>query len=212
MRRYFLSIVLLAAIGAVAWSAPAMATSYHFTVDYSGGGVAALAPGSDNPLNTYLEIGDTFLYTLQALGNGDWSTISSGSVPHLFALYMYQPGWRKIDFTLNLLNDGSSVFTDSENDVVNERVTLGTNSVTLQKGLIFDTFSLYATIIDDDFSGNQAYSLLPYYPRNGGPEGNHPDILSFNANGVSTVPEPSTLVLLGAGLAWAGLLLVRERR
>jgi hypothetical protein len=222
MRKIALSLFWMAT---VAFAVPAMATSYNFSVDYSGNGVAVLHAGSDDLLATTLNAGDNFVYTLNAVGNGEWKTISAGDAFAAGALIVLPYASRTSDFTLDLLNNGSTVFSYSELDAVNFWVHLGTNSLNLPQGLTFDTIRLtdslisaFAADLSDPINpiltsiptGSTPLSLLLF---NGtGPENWQPGIIAFDPNGANPVPEPSTFFLLGAGLAGVGLLRRRSRK
>ena len=185
----------------------AHAAAYNFTVNYSGGNVATLAAGSDDPLTTTLQPGDSFVYTLTAAGVGQWTTLTSASIFPLFALSVSESGNRVGDFTLDFLSGASTVFTYSEVGASNSFVHLGTNSVSLVSGLVFDTFRLSDVITSDDTTGSTANSLLPWPGL--APESYKPNDIAFNVN---AVPEPATYALLIAGLAAVAGVTRRRRR
>ena len=181
-------------------SAGANAASYTFDVLYSGGGSAALAPGSDDPLATTMNAGDSFTYSLMATGSGEWKTISSGSIFPLFALDLNESGTRVGDFTLNLEQNGVPVFTYSETGASNSFVHLGTNTVSIPDGLTFNQWVLTDTIVSADTTSTPI-SLLPWPGR--APEAYSPSIITYTTG----VPEASSwaMMLLGfAGLGVAG--------
>jgi len=199
--------------GAAIATQPAAATNYTFDVLYSGDDSAALALGSDDPLATTLNPGDSFTYSLTATGDGEWHTIAAADIFPLFALYVLGPGIRVGDFTLNLEQNGVSVFSYSETGASNSEVHLGTNTVSIPSGLTFNAWVLTDTNtsmteldgITDTTSTPQ--SLLPW-------PGEAPEIYSPQAITYGTVPEPSTwaMMLLGfVGIGYAGFRASRTR-
>jgi hypothetical protein len=121
-----------ATVAALFAAAAANAATYTFDVLFSGGGAASLAAGSDNPLATTLNAGDSFTYSLLATGGGEWETVSSGDIFPFFALSLSESGVRVGDFTLQLEQNGVPVFTYSETGASNCCVHLGTNTVSFR--------------------------------------------------------------------------------
>ena len=184
----------------------AAASSYTFDVLYSGNGSAALAAGSDDPLATTMNAGDSFTYALTATGNGEWHTISAASIFPLFALSVSEDGTRVGDFTLNLEQNGASVFSYSETGASNSYIHLGTNTVSVPDGLTFNAWVLTDTNTSMDTT-TTPNSLLPW-------PGTAPEAYSPGAITYTTAPELSTwgMMLLGfVGLGYAGSLGVRRR-
>jgi hypothetical protein len=194
----------------------AHAADYSFDVLYSGAGMAMLNTGSDDPVGLTLYDGDTFSWTITAQGTDAWTVVTGGGFFPLMAFGLEESGDRVGDFTLTLSNDGSSVFTIAEFDTVNSEVHLGTNTINLDTGLVFDQMhlqysltlatELLDTAVDPDNLlpvGSTLSGMLPIF---GAPEEN-----SF-APGIiyAPVPEPETWVMLLVGLGLVGAA-VRRR-
>lgn len=197
----------------VSLAAPALAASYSFTVNYFGNNSAALAPGSDDPRTTSMHAGDSFVYTLQAAGNGEWSIVRSGSIWPLFALPVSEFGIRTSDsdYKIELSNNNSPfglrIWTTEEEWYRPDTYayqSLGFLSFYMDEGLVFDTLQLSYSIKSADTSST-ASSLLPW--PGVAPEFYSPRIVAFKAN---TVPEPSTYLLVTGGLCVAGLMARRR--
>ncbi|MBK6471589.1 MAG: PEP-CTERM sorting domain-containing protein [Betaproteobacteria bacterium] len=176
--------------------ATAHAAAYTFNVNYFGGDVVTLAAGSDDPTSVTLQAGDTFAYRLIAAGTGEWTSVG-GSIFPAFSLYG-NFGTGISDFTFNLLQNGSTVFSYFEANANTCCAHLGTNTVALPAA-VFDEFELLVSITSTGAAG-PAFSLLPYPGR--GPENYSPTILAFNPS--ASVPEPASWALAIAALGLAG--------
>ena len=192
-----------AAVLALAMSGSAFAANYNYNVIYSGANIAALAPGSDDPLATVLMTGDTFTYQLTAAGAGEWTVLTNSAVFPRFAL-SGDFGPTTITYNLTLNQNAGSVFSFGETAGVC-CAHLGTNFLALPMGLVFDQWSLVGTV---DSTGNTgpSLSLLPW--PNLGPEIYAPGDLSF-ASGA--IPEPASWVMLIAGFGLVGFAARRRR-
>lgn len=202
---------LAALIGGLALAPAAHAANYTFDVLYEGAGVAALAVGSDDPVSTVLYDGDTFVWTLSIIDDRYWEVLESGDFFPLMAFGVSEAGDRTVDYMLTLYNDATEVFSDTAADVVNSSVHLGTNTITLDAGLKFDSMRLEVTLISATADGNPSvsiatspYGLLPIF---GAPEQNiyYPGIV------LAPVPEPQPWALAIAGLITLGALSRRRR-
>lgn len=200
-----------ALIGGLALAPAAHAANYTFDVLYEGAGVAALAAGSDDPVGTVLYDGDTFVWTLSIVDGRYWEVLESKDFFPLMAFGVSGAGDRTVDYMLTLYNDATEVFSDTATNVVNSSVHLGTNTVTLDAGLKFDSMRLELTLISATEDGNPSvatatspYGLLPIF---GAPEQNtfYPGIV------LAPVPEPQPWALAMAGLITLGALSRRRR-
>lgn len=207
---------LLAAIAASLVSVSgAQAASYNFDVLYSGAGVAALQPGSDDMTATSMLVGDDFTYTLSAEGAGAWQALNDTSIFPLFAIGVNESAQRNIDYTLNLLNNGATVFSLAENGIGVANVHIGTNTQSLTAGLVFDQWVLHAiinssnSIEDPPLDTATPSGLLPIF---GAPELASPATIAYSTTGFSTgVPEPASWALMIGGFALTGVALRRRR-
>lgn len=180
----------------------ASAANYTYDVLYSGGGSAALAGGSDDPLSTVLTTGDTFTYRLIATGNGEWTTLATASYFPFFSLHG-SFGASSLTFTLNLLNNAANVLTFGET-TGNCCAHLGANSVAFPSGLVFDQFELIATI-NSTVNSSTSSSLLPWPGQ--APEVYAPSLISYSQ---SAVPEASTWLMMMAGFGLMGAAMRRK--
>jgi hypothetical protein len=193
------SVALLLSAGQAA------AASYAFEVFYYGEGAVVLA-GDDDPMAVTLQNGDSFTYVLMAAGTGEWEKISSASIFPQFSLF--GPFFETSQtFTLDLLNNGSVVFSFSE-QAFNCCGHLGTNTVTIPLGLVFDTWSL-AVEIETTGATGPAQSLLPWPGQ--APEIYKPNDLVYRADVGGVIPEPATWAMMIAGFGLVGGALRRRR-
>jgi hypothetical protein len=199
----------------------AMAASYTFDVLYSGGGNASLAGGSDNPVGTNILPGDTFDWTITAQGGDQWHVITSNGFFPLMAFFVLPTADRVGDFTLTLLNDGSSVYSTSETNALNSYVHMGTNAIFLTAGLVFDqmvlNYALTSATFNDPGDPSNPNNGLPtdsviqgLLPIFGAPEENpfYPGIIYEQAS----VPEPSTYAMIALGLVTLAYAAQRRRQ
>lgn len=193
----FVRFAIAAAVASLAMSA--QAANYNFDVLYSGNNNAVLAGGSDDPVGQSILDGDSFLWTITAQSGAEWRVIDTAGYFPLMGLPVYDSGARDGDWTLTLKNNGGDVFTTSETHSIQQYVHMGTNTIDLTAGLVFDAMELNYTLNnftpeDPSYPDNVIQGLLPIF---GAPEMNSysPGII------YAPVPEPGTYALLAAGLA-----------
>lgn len=189
---------LLTSLACVALSlvaaSPASAATYIFDIAYNGS--ASLALGSDNPLTTTLNVGDSFTYKLTATGG----YFQDPSAYNYFAALRVGPssgGTRQIDYTYSLLNAGTSVQSGFSNNLATCCIHVG-KSINIGAGLIFDQLTFGATILPGSVVSTPL-SILPY---SGVPHG-------FTE--VAAVPEPSTWAMMLLGFTVVGFAMRRRR-
>lgn len=178
---------------------PAAAIDYTFNVRYNGNGNSELYGLSDVPEGTLLEIGDSFNWTIKAAGSNVWNVVVGGDAFPLMAFTVAEDGSREGDFTLTLRSAGGDVLSLSEIGSVQGDVHIGTNTVTLPTGLVFDEMNLVYTFTGLTGTTTTLNSRLPIF---GTPEMN---TVAFDGTVIyGPVPEPQTWALLLAGIAGVG--------
>lgn len=208
-------------LASAAWSA-----DYQFDVNYSGNGVAALAPGSQDPLVSILLPGDSFTWTINALNNYQWSVLNGGDVFPMMALGVSESADRTGSFVFQLFNDGLEVFSKVESNSLQSLVHMGTNTITLPTGLVFDSWKLQYSLISavevttvedpdnpgsfiDVRGGSTTSSLNTLLPIFGMVD--NTEVANSSTTIFAPVPEPETYAMLLAGLGIIGAVARRRK-
>jgi hypothetical protein len=199
-----MQLAKMASLGTVlAVSTSASATLFDFDVIYNGTAVS-LETGSDNPIGSVLQVGDSFNYNVQAAGDAFWRVDAANDFFPFLAFTVDESGTRTADMDLRLLLDGVEQFSLLQNGISNSNVHLGTNTVSLLAGLEFDEIALDFDLLASDVLNTTIndYGIGPNFP------GGFGDGISYNDASVG-VPEPGVLALMGLGLL--GLVVSRKR-
>lgn len=215
--------VVLAALAA---TAPSWATGYAFEVLYLGNGQAEVVPGSTDPRTVTLQAGDTFTWGISAQLGYRWSVLTGGDVFPFMALGVNESANRTSDHVLTVSYQGATTLLQDWTGDIQSLVHMGTNTVTLPTGLVFDRLLLDYTLLsaagvetveDPDNPG----SLIDV---DIGPVGTTPTgllpifgmvdvakVANSSFTVYAPVPEPAVWALWLAGLAATGAA-VRRRR
>lgn len=214
------------AAAACALALPAWSADYVFDVLYSGDGVASVVGGSTDPRTVTLQAGDSFVWTINALPDWQWTVLSGGEVFPMMAMAVQESANRTSDLELELLNDGGVVFSKVETGSRQSLVHMGTNEISLTTGLVFDQLRLHYTLISAISVTSEEDPENPgsFIEVEGGPTGTTPTTIlpifgmlddTATANSTTTiyapVPEPGTWAMLLAGACALGLRARRRR-
>ena len=192
----FVCVALAIAISSVASSASA--TSYTFDLTFDGTSLTPTNVGS-GLAGVGLNVGDDFVLTVRAAGNGFWTTTTSSfSLPINPALNINALTSGNAVSTGFL--DGAVVFVETETPSGRCCAELGPNSWSLPIGLTFDEVVLSYTLLSSDAS----------FGFDGGLWNTPFDGATFTA--APAVPLPAALPLFASGLGALGLLGWRRKR
>ncbi len=197
LRAFILIVGLFSALASVQ-----AAVIYDFDVGYDGSTVT-VDGGSVDPIGVNLEIGDSFNYNVQTANNDYWQVDVAGSFFPFFALGTNDSAVRYADVSLSLLLDGVEVFSYSEFNLWHANVHIGTNSISLAAGLLFDEMVMDYQLLSSG-SGN-TNTITDYFWGNRSPE----TFSEISYVESSEVPEPGSIVLLILGLS--GLAFSRKK-
>lgn len=185
----------------------ANAALFDFDVIWDGTDFS-LDSGSDAVLGAVLEDGDSFNYNLSAEGSGFWEVDAANDYFPFMAFATDEVAVRSGTYSLDLRLGGVSQFALAPAAIGNSFVHIGTNSVSLVAGLMFDELVLDYTLISavDETSGDPVNTTLAAYQIGGFVPGGFTSGISYNASfePPAEVPAPATLALFGLGLAGLG--------
>jgi hypothetical protein len=193
-------------------SSQASAALLDFDVTYDGTDFS-LNAGSDNVLGAMVATGDSLNYSLSTAGTDFWKVDTAGNFFPFVAFTVGEEAIRSATMSIDLVLDGVSQFSIASSVITNSFLHMGTNSVSLSAGLMFDEIILDYALISSvhETTGDPVETEIVAY-QIGGLDPNIPggfnSGISYNAavNPPSGVPAPAPLALLGlalAGLAWS---------
>ena len=207
-------------LASTAWSA-----NYQFDVTYLGGGASVLEPSGQDPLDATLVAGDTFTWTISARDNYQWTVLNGGDVFPMMAFGIEESAQRTGSFEFQLFNDGVETFSRIETDSVQSLVHMGTNTISLPTGLVFDfmrlnyslTSAIAVTTEEDPANPGSFIDVL------GGPTTSSPNtrlpifgmldntqVANSSTTIFAPVPEPTSVALWLAGVAGLGVATRRK--
>lgn len=200
----------LAVFAASVVSAPALSNSFDFDVTWDGSSFSVDA-GSDNPIGASIAVNDDFNYNLHAAGDDFWKVDLTNDYFPFLAFTTQEAAERTGDMSLSLYLDGAlQIPTITQNNIFNALVHLGTNSISLNSGLMFDEIVLTYTLLDsvEEITGNPVSTTIADFSIGPNVPGGFGDGISYS--GAATVPVPAALWLFGSGLI--GLVGVARRK
>jgi hypothetical protein len=151
-----------------------------------------------------IAVGDSFNYNMGAAGNDFWKVDVANNFFPLLAFTTGESGTRGGTFYLDLLLDGISQFSLLPSAISNYSVHIGTNTVSLVAGLMFDeiilNYTLNSSTVDTTIIDYVIGGSAPNVP------GGFASGISYNAVVVppTDVPAPASLALIGLGIVALG--------
>jgi hypothetical protein len=150
--------------------------------------------------------GSAFLFDMTAMPGYQWEVTHGGEFFNFAALYATWTALRTGNVELELLNDGVSVFAHSEAGIKTFYNHVGTNSVNLPTGTVFDEVRMHYLLLSATSDGRAVgTTLLGQLPTDGAPD-HFPGIVF-----VSRVDEPEGLAMIVVGLGILGFRVTRRR-
>lgn len=183
-----------------------LAASYVFDIVWDGSSFSETTAGSGLS-STLLNNGDDFTLTLRAADTGFWTALDGNSN---FPLNPRASGTTRGDSTFDIMNDGATVATDTNNNEARCCAELGTTRwENLADGTVFDTVVMNYTLNSGGSQTlfSQGMSTSSFWTTDLFRVG--PDF-SYTEGAPSEVPLPAGGVLLISGMA--GFAALRRRK